>query len=374
MKPVKRRKKLKVSIITVCLNSVNTIEQTIQSVLNQTYKDIEYIVIDGGSNDGTCEIIEKYKNQITYYVSEPDNGIYFAMNKGINQASGDIIGILNSDDWYDLYTIGRVVETFEKYDCDMLHGKLSIVYADNLNRIVDERKLDDLYVGMNIAHPTVFVKHEVYDKYGVFNERYISASDYELMLRLYTLGIDIKFVPYVLTYFRLGGFSQKKEMVNIEESYQISRHYIEKYKSLDKSVWLNKLEYIYSYKMKRVQLKNVIANFDSEVRGEIVSLLGNHIAIFGTGNYGIVCYELLKFLAVNFDVWIDNNVVKQKSTLLEKRIVSLQEAIEKSDMIIIASKDYENEMREQILSYRIDNIKYMSLFDLEKVILAYGQK
>lgn len=365
---------MKVSIITVCLNSVNTIEQTIKSVLNQTYKDIEYIIIDGGSDDGTCSVIEKYKEQIDYYVSEPDDGLYYAMNKGINYASGDIIGILNSDDWYEINTVELVVDTFKKYDCDMVHGKMAIVYENNKNRIVNERKLEDLYVGMNISHPTVFIKRSIYNEYGGFNQNYRSASDYEMMLRLYISNINIRFVPHILTYFRLGGFSQKQERINIEESYQISKSYIERYKTLDKNVWMDRLERIYVDKLTKAKLKNVIADFDSSRKEKIVSLLGKHIAIFGTGNYGIVCYDLLNALAIDFDVWIDNDVDKQGNILLDKYIFSVKDAINMIDMIIIASKDYESEMREQILAYHNDSIKCISLFDLEKVILAYESK
>lgn len=365
---------MKVSIVTVCLNSVKTIEQTIQSVLNQTYKDIEYIVIDGGSRDGTCEIIEKYRSGIAYYVSELDEGLYHAMNKGIKRATGNIIGILNSDDWYDLYAIENIVKAFQECDCDLIHGKLAMVYENNQYRIVGQRNLENLYIGMTITHPTVFIKREIYNRYGVFDLKYKNASDYELMLRLYTLGIRIRFIPSVLTYFRLGGLSQKQEIINIQESYKISRYYIEKNKELDKNIWLNRLEEVYADKLLRYRLKRTIANLDNVSREAIISLLGNHLAIFGTGNYGIVCYDLLKSLAVNFDVWIDSDIKKQGKILLDRYVVSLDDAIHSADVIVIASKDYESQMREQILALHIDSIKCLSLSELEKVILSYESR
>ena len=120
----------KVSIITVVYNGAKTIEQTIQSVLNQTYENIEYIVIDGASNDGTQALVEKYVDNISYYISEKDNGLYYAMNKGIRKATGDIIGIINSDDWYGENAIKDIVDHFRENDVDLVYGQM-ITISEN---------------------------------------------------------------------------------------------------------------------------------------------------------------------------------------------------------------------------------------------------
>ena len=163
-----------ISIVTVCFNSENTIKDTIDSVLNQTYGNIEYIIIDGGSIDGTVEFVQSYGDKIARFVSEPDKGIYDAMNKGIALATGDIIGILNSDDFYiDELVIEKVVKEFER-NIDCLYADLVYVRSENLNKVV--RYYDSSHFspqkfayGLMPAHPTFFVKKDIYERYGVIN-------------------------------------------------------------------------------------------------------------------------------------------------------------------------------------------------------------
>ena len=180
---------MKISIVTVSYNSEKTIEQTIQSVIGQTYKNIEYIIIDGGSNDSTINIIEKYRNKVECFVSEPDEGIYNAMNKGIRMASGDIIGIINSDDWYDRNTVEKAVEYFNKNEIDVLYGDCVYLYEDGKRVRNMKFPLEAMWYLMATPHPTVFVKKKVYQKYGIFNESYQMAADYELLLRFYSAGL-----------------------------------------------------------------------------------------------------------------------------------------------------------------------------------------
>lgn len=124
----------KVSIITVVYNGAGTIEQTIKSVLGQTYKNIEYIIIDGASTDGTQQIVEKYVDKIAYYVSEKDEGLYYAMNKGIGKATGEIIGIINSDDWYDINAVKNIVGLFSKKDAEVVYGNTIVVAEDGTEK------------------------------------------------------------------------------------------------------------------------------------------------------------------------------------------------------------------------------------------------
>lgn len=126
---------LKISIITVCLNSVKTIEQTIRSVIMQDYDNLEYIIIDGGSTDGTMDIIRKYENYFSYWISEPDNGIYDAMNKSLKVCTGDVVAFLNSDDWYDNNVLKRVNSYFEENDVDIVSGKTYTVYGEVIKKI-----------------------------------------------------------------------------------------------------------------------------------------------------------------------------------------------------------------------------------------------
>ena len=198
----------KISIITVCYNSARTIEQTIQSVISQGYAPLEYIIIDGGSTDGTLAIIKKYAEHITKYISEPDGGIFDAMNKGIRLAAGDIIGMINSDDWYAdgaLYCVSSffVVHPWVK----MIHGDIVLVYADGNERYLKGTPTQEETLLTWYDHPTVFVRHEVYEKYGLYNLNYPILADVELMLRLRCQKIAVGYIPKSLAYFRIGGIS-----------------------------------------------------------------------------------------------------------------------------------------------------------------------
>ncbi|GAB6045598.1 glycosyltransferase family 2 protein [Caminibacter profundus] len=207
---------MKVSIITVVYNNKDTIKDAIESVLNQTYQNIEYIIIDGNSNDGTIDIIKSYGNKIDKFISEKDNGIYDAMNKGIKLASGDIVGILNSDDFYvDNRVIEKVVEVFKNKNVDSVYGDLVYVDKDNTNRIVRYWKSRGYQEGLfkkgwHPAHPTFFVKKEIYDQYGLFNLDFKIAADYEIMLRfLEKYKITSSYISEVLVKMRLGGESNR---------------------------------------------------------------------------------------------------------------------------------------------------------------------
>ncbi len=207
---------MKISIITVTYNSEKTIIDTIKSVYNQTYKNIEHIIIDGNSKDKTLEIINKTPNRITKIVSETDKGIYDAMNKGIDLATGDIVGILNSDDFYaSTDVIGEVIKMFHQKGCDAIYGDLEYIDEKNKDEIIrfwksKEYKEGLFKKGWHPAHPTFFVKREIYEKYGKFNLNYKIAADYEIMLRFIEKHrISVAYLPKVIVKMRVGGVSNK---------------------------------------------------------------------------------------------------------------------------------------------------------------------
>lgn len=207
---------MKISIITVVYNNCKTISDTIQSVLSQKYNDIEYIVIDGESTDGTIDIIEKYDKYIDIIVSEKDEGIYDAINKGIKVASGDIIGLLHSDDVFTSdQVISRVGHTFYDLNIDSTYGDLIYVDKNNSDKIIrkwrsgkyDRNKF--LY-GWMPPHPTFFVKRNMFEKYGFYDLSFRSAADYELMLRfLFKYQISSYYIPEILVKMRIGGKSNE---------------------------------------------------------------------------------------------------------------------------------------------------------------------
>lgn len=211
---------LKISIITVCYNSGKTIEDTFKSVQSQSYKNIEYIVIDGGSKDNTLDLINQYKDIIDYTVSEKDKGLYDAMNKGIERATGDVIGFLNSDDLFcDDLAVEKVMKVFlENSSLDSVYADIYYVEQNNTSKIVrkwvtgNQKKFK---YGWHPAHPTFYVKKKIYAQYGGFNLNFRLASDFEIMLRfLEKFNISTKYLPEPLIKMRLGG-ETNKSMANI---------------------------------------------------------------------------------------------------------------------------------------------------------------
>jgi len=204
---------LKISIITVVFNSVNTIEPCINSVLNQTYP-LEHIIIDGGSTDGTLDVINQYSTDNLKLISEPDEGMYDALNKGIDAASGDIIGILHADDIFENNeVISKVARVFEIKNPDTCYGDLLYVDHNDTNKIIrywqsGSFKKNKFLWGWMPPHPTFFVKKMVYKKFGGFNLSLGSAADYELMLRLLVKNkCSCAYLPKIITRMRVGGVS-----------------------------------------------------------------------------------------------------------------------------------------------------------------------
>lgn len=204
---------MKFTIITVVFNNRYTIEDAIKSVINQTGVEIEYIVIDGGSNDGTVEIVSKYNNLISKFISESDSGIYDAMNKGVKFASGEIIGFLNSD---DIFENDCVLSTIHDHfllenKLDGIYGDLAYVKKDNVNQVIREWKSKDYYENFfeegNVPpHPSLYLRKEVYEKIGGFNTFFKLASDYDFMLRVFkSQCFNIIYLPKRFVRMRLGG-------------------------------------------------------------------------------------------------------------------------------------------------------------------------
>jgi glycosyltransferase involved in cell wall biosynthesis len=205
-----------VTIITATYNSALTLETCIKSVLEQTYTEIEYIIIDNCSNDGTLDIAKSYSENVSRLVSEPDKGIFDALNKGIKLASGDIIGFLHADDFYASPTvIAQVVAQFQSSGADAVYGDLQYVGKNNPSKIIrnwvaGEYSTKKILNGWMPPHPTLFIKRECYKKYGYFNLNYKIAADYELILRFFAKNnISLSYLPKVLVKMRTGGTSNK---------------------------------------------------------------------------------------------------------------------------------------------------------------------
>jgi glycosyltransferase involved in cell wall biosynthesis len=206
----------KISIITVVYNNSQTINYAIESILAQDCPNIEHIIIDGASTDGTVEIIKSYGDKIAKFISEPDQGIYDAMNKGLKLATGDIIGILNSDDFYASNTIiSDIVREFETKTVDLVFGDLVFVKPEDLTKVVRTYATpnfnpDKFAWGWMPPHPTCFLNRSVYERYGHFKTDYRIAADYEILIRFMAkYKITYSHIPKVLVKMRTGGLSTR---------------------------------------------------------------------------------------------------------------------------------------------------------------------
>lgn len=219
---------MKVSIVTISYNSEATISDTVKSVVTQTHSDLEYIIIDGASKDNTILQLEPFKHRIAHIVSEKDHGIYDAMNKGVKLATGEIIGVLNSDDLYaDQKVLEDVVAVFQKANVDAVYADLEYVQRDNYDAVTRRWKAGEYKEGQFLKgwmppHPTFFVKRSVYERYGLFNTQLKSAADYEIMLRfIHKYHINVAYLPRTIVKMRVGGVSnaslRNRIKANIED-------------------------------------------------------------------------------------------------------------------------------------------------------------
>lgn len=246
---------MKVSLITVCYNRKATMAQSIQSVLDQDYDNIEYIVIDGNSSDGTQDVIESYSSQITHYVSERDKGMYDAINKGLQLATGDIIGLMHSDDvFYDSTVVTKIVNAFNNSSsADAVYGNGIYVTNDANEKIVRNRiggqyDFEKLKSGWLPLHPTVYMKKAVVEKYGYYNLDFKIASDTEFLLRyLFKHKINMIYLNEYVVKMRMGGLSTdyKRVFQVLSEDYRIYRyHKISAFRAVFQKKFLAFVQYL----------------------------------------------------------------------------------------------------------------------------------
>lgn len=205
---------MKVSIVTVTYNSESTLRDTIESVLSQDYDNIEYIIVDGQSTDATLSIIDEYRDRISVVISESDRGIYDAMNKGIDRATGDIVGILNSDDYFsDNHIVSMIAGEFDG-TVDAVYGDVVFISPSSPQKVVRYYsskifKPSRMVMGLSPAHPSFYVKREFYERYGKYNISYRIASDFDLFVRFFSSPMRYRYVEKVFVKMRTGGISTR---------------------------------------------------------------------------------------------------------------------------------------------------------------------
>lgn len=356
----------KVSIITVCYNSESTIEQTIISVLSQTYRNIEYIIVDGGSHDHTLDIIRKYGEKIKL-ISEADDGIYHAMNKGIMKSSGDIIGIINSDDWYECNAVELAVKYLSTNRFDLVYGGCKCIYDNGLTREFKCSKLEDILFRMVFAHQTVFVKREIYEKYGIFNQWYKIAADYDLLLRFYKCGVRMIEIPANMAFFRMSGISNTNYLNTIKETKEVAlahwdgysleiREKIERY-SEERFAYAKLQENM--NKVRQERTKNVIKVFPQE----------SEYVIFGAGDYGLKSLMVLLQNGYTIESFVDNDSKKWRENCGGIEVKPPEYLRDNRRNVIVANVYHKEEIQKQLedMDYRYGS-DYVFMEDVIKKI------
>lgn len=371
---------MKFSIITVCCNSETTIERTIKSVIQQDYPNVEYIVIDGGSTDGTLKIIKKYAKNISYWVSESDQGIYDAMNKGLERATGEIVAFLNSDDWYPENILSEVATQFVKDGMQILCGEMYIHQNGHITRshIKEKKMKQQLRIRMGFSHPAMFVRRSLFEEYGKFDTQFQIAADYDWLLRMFDNYVSVAVTDKVLCNFSYGGISTKDEMLDIHlmERKKVSLLALKRNRELsdcEKAEWkeLIELENVrdrYKYRMQRI-LTSGILDLDDSVLTKIRKILPCECySVFGCGVMGMQVISILKKAGIRIaQIW-DNDEKVWGNYMDGIRICNPEKLGASKDMVIISSTEYENEIEVQLmekgLKRDVDYLLYSRLREL----------
>lgn len=328
---------MKFSIITVCLNSEKTIEKTIHSVISQKNIEMEYIIIDGVSSDRTLDIVNKYNDQIDIIVSEPDKGIYDAMNKGIQLSSGDIIGIINSDDWYEPNALEIVNKCFESNkDIGIIYGDLNLVNQYSIEKMKNV-EFKTIWYQMAVNHPACFVKKEIYNMLGLYSMKYDIASDFEWINRAFFSRVKFAHINHILANFRMDGISNRLLNKCIEESDMISD---------------------INFKFDLFEKTNYTLDVVKE----------EAIYLFGAGVYGKKFALYYKKAGFNICGIIDNDVNKQGTEIDGYNIISVKD-IGESGTIIIATLKY----ADQIMNQLVEEKKDLKIITLQQIFDVYGE-
>lgn len=347
----------KASIITVCLNSEGTIRQTIESVLRQTYGKIEYIIIDGGSIDRTLDRIREYIPLFDgrlKYISERDNGIYDAMNKGILCATGDVVGIINSDDWYEPDAVEKAVRCFEETDAEAVYGEIWLTDKKG-------ERLNHTWQSTFPPHPGTFVRRDIYQKYGMFDTGYQIAADRELLLRFMTAGVQFEHVDAILANFRGAGISNTRILECAEETHEIDLKYFGRCaETLNRNAIEEKYE--------RSRLLYISQNQPQLIREELEEKNGisDGVVIFGAGNCGRELGTILKECGIPVRLFVDNDMSKWGLEFQGIKIYSPEILRNFGGHVVITVTRFQQDICRQLQSYGNPALRWSFLEDIRK--------
>lgn len=356
------------SIITVCYNSESTIRRTIESVVKQTYSYREYIIVDGASSDKTLDIIREYRKKYSWikYISEPDQGIYDAMNKGIALTEGEFVGIINADDWYEIDALMTVNDYICKSqeDVDIVCGRINIWRDEKTKSVSTIRSTNMLWEGMVFSHPAIFVRRELYMKYGGYDKNFKIAADYKFFFERYLDGERFCVIDKVIADFCYGGISTTENYLTACETNSVVLSYLNMCENPER------IKEICNRRLRSGFLWDEILLHPDEVGAELRSMLcaGKDLVVFGTGFWS----ELINRIVDDTDriiCYVDNDRSKWGKKYYNKYIHNPQRLVNGSYNVIIASFDYEAEIRNQIIGLNNESINLITLNDVIECLL-----
>lgn len=360
---------MKITVITVCYNSAKTVERTIKSVLAQNYDELEYIIVDGKSTDGTLEIIDKYRDEISVFISEPDQGLYDAMNKGLAKATGEVFAFLNSDDYYADSVLKSVNKYFSDNDVDLVSGNMYIcMNGINEKAVYDKSKKENMFFGVVYPHPALFAKRDLYIEYGGFDRSYQIAADSDWVMNVCLGGAKVLCVEDYFTYFSDGGISSRKRYLALEEEYRMALKYAER----DEYTYLkSRINAFYSVRLKSLERYERKKNALEKKIEEVKKLFdySKRYYIWGSGNRGIECLEIFEKIGIPVAGFIDSYTNK---TVLNGYQVIRPENIDGKNPICITPKGYEEEIISQLKNIGLGEATYVTYADMLDQIISLG--
>lgn len=348
---------MKITIITVSYNSAGTIEKTIQSVIAQKFHDLEYIVIDGGSMDGTMEVVRKYKDDISVYISEPDQGIYDAMNKGLSRASGDVVAFLNSDDWYLPNVLDRVEGYFGSDSVDIVSGGIYVCRGGECVKAPRSKLMgENIFFDIVCPHPALFVKRKLFDLLGNFDTSYEIAADTKWIMNAYAGGNRILCVDDYFTCFRDGGVSSVRKLAAWKEQYRAALTCVQENQLTELE---QKVDAYYQEKIREAETEKraetALAEKPEQVKAMFESSAGYYI--WGTGVRGERCREIFEKLELRITAFIDSYRTRER---VGKYQVITPEEMDRESYICITPKNCEKEIMGQLKDMGIDQNRFFT--------------
>lgn len=351
------------SVITVVLNCVGTIERTIKSIIEQECNNVEYIIIDGGSTDGTLDIIKKYEDNVSYWISEPDEGIYDAMNKGINVSTGKWIAFMNGNDWYEPNTFIKLSEILENSISDIIYGKVNkIENGKKRGYIGISEKVDyeEIHIRNLYCHQGLFIRRDLFDVIGLYDCKYKILADYDWNLKAHAKGFNPKFLDLCVANFTMGGISSTNDS-SLECSNIVIKNYIthKRHDYLEKSMGKYAFNYFYQY--------------DMYIYEDIMKKCEKYY-IWGTGVYGNRIYKIAERFNCDVIGFIDSEPKEKycnnKMIYLPSKILSDIKFLKEENIVIcVASEKYEKDILQIIDNYEVSIDNYLCISQFFEIAL-----